>query len=53
MKLWTSASNAVLLVSGLILLTPQPGRAVPAFARKFGVKCYTCHTVPPALNKNG
>jgi hypothetical protein len=53
MKLWTSASNAALLVFGLILLMPQPGRAVPAFARKFGVKCYTCHTVPPALNKNG
>ena len=32
---------------------PQPGDAVPAFARKYGVKCYTCHTVPPALNKNG
>jgi hypothetical protein len=53
MKLWTSATNAVLLVFGLILLAPQPGHAVPAFARKFGVKCYTCHTVPPALNKNG
>ncbi len=53
MKLWTSASNAVLLLLGLILLMPQPGHAVPAFARKFGVKCYTCHTVPPALNKNG
>jgi hypothetical protein len=32
---------------------PQTGNAIPAFARKFGVKCYTCHTVPPALNKNG
>jgi hypothetical protein len=32
---------------------PQPAKAIPAFARKFGVKCYTCHTVPPALNKNG
>ena len=32
---------------------PQPGHAIPAFARKYGVKCYTCHTVPPALNKNG
>jgi hypothetical protein len=32
---------------------PQPGQAIPAFARKFGVKCYACHTIPPALNKNG
>lgn len=37
----------------LILLVPVPGHAIPAFARKFGVKCYTCHTIPPALNKNG
>ena len=53
MKLWTSGLEAVLVVLGLILLMPQPGNAIPAFARKFGVKCYTCHTVPPALNKNG
>jgi len=45
--------KAVLLFLGLILLMPQPGHAIPAFARKFGVKCYTCHTIPPALNKNG
>ena len=53
MKLWTTGVKAVLLVPSLILLMPQPGKAVPAFARKFGVKCYTCHTIPPALNKNG
>ena len=53
MKLWTSGVKAILVVLGLMLLMPQPGHAIPAFARKFGVKCYTCHTVPPALNKNG
>ena len=37
----------------VLVLTPQPGRAIPAFARKYGVKCYTCHTIPPALNKTG
>jgi hypothetical protein len=36
-----------------IVLVPVPSRAIPAFARKYGVKCYQCHTVPPALNKNG
>jgi len=36
-----------------LLFAPVPSKAIPAFARKFGVKCYTCHTVPPALNKNG
>jgi hypothetical protein len=53
MKLWTSGVKATLFVLSFVLLMPQPGRAIPAFARKYGVKCYTCHTVPPALNKNG
>ena len=35
------------------VLAPQPGQAIPAFARKFGVKCYACHPIPPALNKTG
>ncbi len=43
----------VLAVLSCAALTPQPAHAIPAFARKFGVKCYACHTVPPALNKNG
>src|ERR1035438_2643115 len=53
MKFWTVSAKAILLTFGLILLMPQPGNAIPAFARKYGVKCYACHTVPPALNKNG
>jgi hypothetical protein len=43
----------VLAALGCALLTPQPAQAIPAFARKFGLKCYACHTIPPALNKNG
>jgi hypothetical protein len=53
MKLWNSGLKAAALVFAFFLVMPQPGHAIPAFARKFGVKCYTCHTVPPALNKNG
>ncbi|HUV95851.1 MAG TPA: hypothetical protein VMV98_00135, partial [Acidobacteriaceae bacterium] len=53
MKLWTSGVKVVLFIFCLIMLMPQPGQAIPAFARKYGVKCYTCHTIPPALNKNG
>jgi hypothetical protein len=53
MKLWNPCIKAFLLVIGLIVLMPQPGNAIPAFARKYGVKCYACHTIPPALNKNG
>ena len=53
MKIWTVGFKAILLALGVLLLMPQPAKAIPAFARKYGVKCYTCHTVPPALNKNG
>ena len=37
----------------IILLAPTASQAVPAFARKYDVKCFTCHTMPPALNKTG
>ena len=53
MKLWTSGVKVSLLVFVFVLLMPQQGHAIPAFARKYGVKCYACHTVPPALNKIG
>jgi hypothetical protein len=53
MKLWTFGFKVILAALGVVVLLPQPARAIPAFARKFGVKCYTCHTIPPALNKNG
>src|SRR5271157_3112295 len=49
-KFWLPAVAPVLAA---LVLAPQPGRAIPAFARKFGVKCYSCHTIPPALNKTG
>jgi hypothetical protein len=53
MKLKTLSAMLVLLVFSMIVLMPRQANAIPAFARKYGVKCYTCHTVPPALNKNG
>src|ERR1017187_7571101 len=43
----------ILAALGCAALAPQPAHAIPAFARKFGVKCYSCHTIPPALNKTG
>ncbi|MGA8043167.1 MAG: hypothetical protein WCA37_10220 [Terracidiphilus sp.] len=45
--------KAFFLVLGILLFLPQQGNAIPAFARKYGVKCYACHTVPPVLNQNG
>jgi hypothetical protein len=53
MKVWTSVVKASLLLFCVALVMPQPAHAIPAFARKYGVKCYACHTIPPALNKNG
>ena len=53
MKVWTSVVKSSLLVFCFFLAMPQQGHAIPAFARKYGVKCYACHTIPPALNKNG
>jgi hypothetical protein len=53
MKVWSSVVKASLLVFCFALIMPLQGHAIPAFARKYGVKCYTCHTIPPALNKNG
>jgi hypothetical protein len=43
----------ILAALACAVLVPQQMQAIPAFARKFGVKCYACHTIPPALNKNG
>ena len=53
MKAWSNGTRVLLCTFAFFLLLPSQSRAIPAFARKFGVKCYTCHTVPPALNKNG
>ena len=53
MKIWTTSAKTILLVLAIVIALPSPSHAIPAFARKYGVRCYTCHTVPPALNKNG
>lgn len=51
-KFSASAAMPFLVVLGCLLF-PKPSQAIPAFARKFNVKCYNCHTIPPALNKTG
>ncbi len=52
-RCWFPAVSPVLAVLIYIALSPMPSRAIPAFARKYGVKCYNCHTIPPVLNKTG
>ena len=53
MKIRSTGFKTILLVFAVLMLLPTTSRAIPAFARKYGVRCYTCHTIPPALNKNG
>lgn len=45
-------SGAFVVAAALLVFTPSP-EAIPAFARKYNVKCYTCHTIFPRLNKLG
>lgn len=51
--LWIPAVTPALMTLALTVLSPRSSKAVPAFARKYNVKCYTCHLIPPALNKTG
>jgi hypothetical protein len=41
------------LLSILFALLSTSANAVPAFARKYGTACQTCHTVFPKLNSFG
>jgi len=43
---------AILIAAGL-LLAARPASATPAFARKYGTSCVTCHTIYPKLNPFG
>ena len=47
------AVTPALITLTLAMLSPKSSQAIPAFARKYNVKCYTCHMIPPALNKTG
>jgi len=53
MRRGTAISLALLLWSGALVLWSRPAESVPAFARRYGVSCSTCHTAWPALNATG
>ena len=42
----------VLLTAAALAIAP-PARAIPAFARKYGTSCLTCHTIYPKLTPFG
>src|SRR5437588_5069934 len=43
----------ILLISITCLAAGRPSSALPEFARRYGVGCQTCHSVPPRLNTFG
>src|SRR5260221_11990262 len=40
-------------IATMVLAAPRPASAVPAFARKYGVRCTFCHEAWPVLNDFG
>src|SRR5512144_1168218 len=48
-----AASASRLTLAALALVLAAPARAIPAFARKYGTSCLTCHTVYPKLTPFG
>jgi hypothetical protein len=51
-RLATVASYAVLLLT-IILVDCRPASAIPAFARKYGMPCSSCHEAWPKLSPFG
>ena len=53
-KVWCVKLVVSLLIAVLALLaTVPPGRAIPAFSRKYQTSCTTCHNLYPELNDFG
>ena len=45
--------TVALLLSSFVIMSSQPGHAIPAFARKYGLPCSACHIGWPILNVFG
>ncbi|HXZ12778.1 MAG TPA: hypothetical protein VEG64_10320 [Candidatus Sulfotelmatobacter sp.] len=50
---WISAAGVVGFFLVLFLIRPEPAKAIPAFARKYGLPCSACHIAWPLLNNFG
>jgi hypothetical protein len=44
---------AGVLVGAILLVSVAPAQAIPAFARKYGTSCQTCHVIYPKLTPFG
>ena len=50
---WAGLSLLSVVVLVLFFVIPPVSHAIPAFTRKYNVKCTICHTRPPRLNSYG
>ena len=48
-----AGAGALVSVLLILFINPTPGRAIPAFARKYGLPCSACHEAWPMLNVFG
>jgi hypothetical protein len=53
LQLATSFAAVVLIFASVVLTCSQPANALPAFARKYGLRCSACHESWPMLNYFG
>jgi hypothetical protein len=48
-----SLVSFTLLLAPFVLVSAKPAKAIPAFARKYGLRCSACHETWPILNNFG
>jgi len=53
LQLATSLAAVALVVATVVLTCSEPAHALPAFARKYGLRCSACHETWPVLNNFG
>jgi hypothetical protein len=53
LQLATSFAAVTLVLACIVLSCSQPANALPAFARKYGLRCSACHESWPMLNYFG
>ncbi|MGC1370586.1 MAG: hypothetical protein WA824_00475 [Candidatus Sulfotelmatobacter sp.] len=49
----SSLLSFILILAPIVLTCAQPAKAIPAFARKYGLRCSACHETWPILNNFG
>jgi hypothetical protein len=52
-RLVMSIFRVAIVLSSFLIVSSQPGHAIPAFARKYGLPCSACHIGWPILNAFG